>query len=237
MAKAGNFEYWDEDVKREGDRPSFEPHNDPGMSLGFEFLNLCQICEFVKDSVGPSVSASQAAYLEDCLKSALKAMEEVEHEVVFGDEAKGQVVLFKKAEARKLLYSTLACRDSLTSPSPTSLSTVRDPPVKHELPKISLPKFNGDFSQWRNFWGLFHALVDSRVELSNVVKFHYLLQSLIDEPNELVKGLQVTADNYQIAISLLRQRYENDDKNRQILIHKFTNLPNPKHTLTELSNL
>ena len=80
------------------------------------------------------------------------------------------------------------------------------------LPKIQLPKFQGEFAKWTNFGGLFQALVDSRTDLSAVVKFNYLLQSLLDEPLEIVKGLTVTETNYQIALSLLQERYGNRDK-------------------------
>ena len=116
MAKARSFEFWDADIKLE-DGPQVEPSND-GMSLGTEFLDLCQVCGFVEDSLLGDVSSSQAAYLEDCLKSALRTLEEVEQSIVYGNGGRGQVVCTQKLKARKLLYSVLTCRDSLSTPNP-----------------------------------------------------------------------------------------------------------------------
>ena len=72
---------------------------------------------------------------------------------------------------------------TVSSPPPSVLNPL---PVKHNLPKISPPKFNGEFSEWENFWGLFSNLIHERTDLGNVIKHHYLLESLTDEPLELV---------------------------------------------------
>ena len=65
--------------------------------------------------------------------------------------------------------------DPNVSNPPPSVPT--PPPVKHNLLKISLPKFNGEFSEWENFWGLFSNLIHECAVLGNVIKFHYLLSS------------------------------------------------------------
>lgn len=46
--------------------------------------------------------------------------------------------------------------------------------VSLQLPRISLPKFSGDFAGWENFRGLFESLVASKESLSNTQKLHYL---------------------------------------------------------------
>ena len=51
------------------------------------------------------------------------------------------------------------------------------------------------------------------------MKYHYLLESLTDKPLEVVKGLQVTEQNYKIAIQWLKDRFENPDKLKQLLIN------------------
>ena len=77
-------------------------------------------------------------------------------------------------------------------------------------------------------------MIHERTDLGNVIKYHYLLENLTDEPLELVKGLQVTEQKYEIAIQWLKDRFENADKLKQMLIHKLNNLPSPRHTLVEL---
>ena len=91
--------------------------------------------------------------------------------------------------------------DPTVSSPPPSVSNPH--PVKHNLPRISLPEFNGEFSEWENLWGLFSNLIHKRTDLGNVIKYHYFLESLTDELLELVKGLQVTEQNYEIAIQWL----------------------------------
>ena len=66
-----------------------------------------------------------------------------------------------------------------------------------------------------------------------MIKYHYL-ESLTDEPLELVKGLQVTEQNYEIVIQWLKDCFKNPDKLKQMLIHKLNNFPSPRHMLVEL---
>ena len=107
---------------------------------------------------------------------------------------------------------------------------------RFDLPKIQVPKFNGEFESWQNFWGIFENLIHSRVDISNMVKFHYLLTCLQDELKELIKGLQVTDANYLAAFQMLQLRFDDPNKVKQILIHRFNNLPNPHHNLADLKN-
>ena len=44
----------------------------------------------------------------------------------------------------------------------------------HKLPKISLPKFDGNIIKWQSFWDSFESAVHNNETLSNVQKFNYL---------------------------------------------------------------
>ena len=70
--------------------------------------------------------------------------------------------------------------------------------TKSHLLDVKLPEFGVEVSWWKTFWGILDDLVNSRKELSNVVKFTYLLTSLVDEPKELLKVLPVTNDNMKL---------------------------------------
>ncbi|XP_029165881.1 uncharacterized protein LOC114936752, partial [Nylanderia fulva] len=50
------------------------------------------------------------------------------------------------------------------------------------LPRIDLPKFNGEYSQWNHFRDLFASMINANTDLSAVEKLHYLKMSLSDEP-------------------------------------------------------
>jgi len=46
--------------------------------------------------------------------------------------------------------------------------------LSSRLPRIDLPKFSGVYSEWESFCNTFGALVGSDVNITNMLKFHYL---------------------------------------------------------------
>ncbi|XP_029055098.2 uncharacterized protein LOC114882376 [Osmia bicornis bicornis] len=77
------------------------------------------------------------------------------------------------------------------------------------LPRIQLPKFSGQYTEWSNFRDLFHSLVVSNEGLSDVQRLHYLKMSLIGEASLILRNISVTEANYQTAWTELTRRYEN----------------------------
>lgn len=86
-------------------------------------------------------------------------------------------------------------------------------PVK--LPVLSLPKFNGSYDQWLVFYDTFKSEIHSNDSLSAVPKFRYLCSMLTDVSVQVIKGLEISAANYQEAWDLLEKRY----KNKPFMIH------------------
>jgi len=41
------------------------------------------------------------------------------------------------------------------------------------LPRIDLPKFSGEFSEWESFRNAFEALIGSNDEITNTLKLYY----------------------------------------------------------------
>lgn len=78
-----------------------------------------------------------------------------------------------------------------------------------QLPKIDLPKFYGDYSEWPAFIDLFKSLVHLNSSVPKIQKFQYLQLSLGKEPLSLIKSLNLSEDNYDIAYKSLVNRYEN----------------------------
>lgn len=85
------------------------------------------------------------------------------------------------------------------------------PPINSAmpLPPVKLPYFSGDILNWQHFITLFVDLVHSRHDLSNLQKLHYLHASLRDEALHVIRELPITNENYDIALGLLRDRYDN----------------------------
>ncbi|XP_037930364.1 uncharacterized protein LOC119665129, partial [Teleopsis dalmanni] len=84
----------------------------------------------------------------------------------------------------------------------------RQTDCKLPLPRISLPKFDGNYMRWVEFKDLYMELVHN-TDISDSKKMHYLTTSLDNEPKGLIRHLPVVGENYNIAWTLLTSRYEN----------------------------
>ena len=86
-------------------------------------------------------------------------------------------------------------------------STVRN----LKLPIIPLPKFSGCVD-WQHFWDLYDFTINSRTDISDACKFHYLLSQLTGDAAQLMSGFGHTATEYVEAINLLKSTYGNKFK-------------------------
>ncbi|XP_070169361.1 uncharacterized protein [Polyergus mexicanus] len=93
---------------------------------------------------------------------------------------------------------------------PTAASSVSDissrelsGAVSLQLPRIPLPKFSGNFTEWENFRGIFESLVASKESLSNTQKLHYLKASVTGEAAVLINHVKIVDANYDGAWKLL----------------------------------
>ena len=78
-----------------------------------------------------------------------------------------------------------------------------------KLPKIELPSFSGNYTEWTSFYDLFNASVHSNSSLKQAEKLNYLKSALKGEAFTLVKNLTITDANYENARDILEQRYAN----------------------------
>jgi hypothetical protein len=106
-----------------------------------------------------------------------------------------------------------------------------------KLPKLKLPKFQGDVMEFQSFWDQFCALVHDDQDIPEVMKFTYLKQNLGGEAQSCLQGLAVTADNYQVAARLLQERFGR--KERVIFCHleSLLAVPVPANTPAKLWQL
>ena len=102
------------------------------------------------------------------------------------------------------------------------------------LPEVKLAIFKGNFGEWETFWSSFRTNVDVRNDIEKSTKFIYLAQSLEGEPKEMISGLAITDDNYNIAIRIVKDRYDNASKQTNVLLQRFHTLPTPKHNPKDL---
>lgn len=103
-----------------------------------------------------------------------------------------------------------------------------------KLPAITLPQFTGE-GNWYEFWDKFKGLVHDRTDIAPVTKFSYLIGQVTGIALEVIRELPVTDYNYDVAVQLLKQNFEDAEANLQRLVNKLIDLEGPKHTHQELT--
>ena len=76
-----------------------------------------------------------------------------------------------------------------------------------KLPKLVLPKFRGEVTNWRSFWNSFNSAVHVNPGLSKIDKFNYLNSLLEGNAKRAIQGLTLSDANYDSAIEILQQRF------------------------------
>ena len=71
---------------------------------------------------------------------------------------------------------------------------------KAKLPKLTLPKFAGDPTEWTTFWDSFSSAIHLSEELSEIDKFQYLKSVLVETAAETISGLPLSGSNYNHAV-------------------------------------
>lgn len=92
-----------------------------------------------------------------------------------------------------------------------------------KLPQIQIAKFDGSFFRWLEFRDTFKSLIHKNVQMSPIQKFYYLNSYLEGEAARVISNLEVSANNYDEAWSLLNERYDNK---RLLIDHHLDSLCN-----------
>ncbi|KAF0307542.1 hypothetical protein FJT64_021151 [Amphibalanus amphitrite] len=88
-----------------------------------------------------------------------------------------------------------------------------------------VPRFKGDLLAWPEFWEIFEAYVHTNRGYSSVQKLCFLRQHLDGPAARAIQGLPLTADNYMVAVQILKDRFGRDDIRKDALITRLLNLP------------
>ncbi|KAJ8736653.1 hypothetical protein PYW08_007309 [Mythimna loreyi] len=84
-----------------------------------------------------------------------------------------------------------------------------------KLPTISLPSFDGNYDNWLEFRDMFLSMIHNSKQLDNIQKFHYLRSSLTGNALQVIKSVEFSSDNYNVAWELIVNRFNNN----KLLIH------------------
>ena len=75
------------------------------------------------------------------------------------------------------------------------------------ISRVKLPPFSGDPADWPNFYDQFEALVDSNPYLPTINKLEIVHRALTGRAAKLVKQFPFRAQNYDLVIAALQQRF------------------------------
>lgn len=95
-------------------------------------------------------------------------------------------------------------------------------------PVIKLPTFSGELDEWDEFNSLFSSLVDRDPNFSDSTKFHYLRLSLKGDALSVISDFPLIPQNYHLAYSALKARYQNVRRLASSYLNKITNFPKRK---------
>jgi len=104
-----------------------------------------------------------------------------------------------------------------------------------KLPNIALGKFSGEHLAWPAFWDLFKASIHDRTDLSGPAKFHYLLSQLEGDAAQLLAGFDHTEQEYEQAVSLLKETYGKPKLLIQARLHAILDIASPEPNSTSLA--
>jgi hypothetical protein len=102
--------------------------------------------------------------------------------------------------------------------------------MKARLPKLNLPTFKGDVTEFPSFWEQFVAHVDADPTVADVTKFSYLNGYLKGEAKACIRGLALTGANYPTACDLLKKRYGRKERIVFAHLQALLSIPVPPGT-------
>ena len=153
--------------------------------------------------------------IENCLKRLTELDEQIQFEMD-GEDAENDSdesieIAVRTSAFLEEMKIFVHGRDSCEKPSAVEKGTGT---CMSKLPKITLPKFNGNVTDWVSFWERFKEEIDSHPTLSDVHKFDYLYGLLEGEALNAVKSILPSKANYKILKDTL---VDNFGKHRKIV--------------------
>ena len=120
-----------------------------------------------------------------------------------GTEANTNEVSLTIASTPKINLSQSTVENTSANSTTTNTITTSLP----NLPKLELPRFRGQVTEWSSFWDSYNSAIHSNDNISKVNKFNYLHSLLDGCAARSIKGLTLTSANYDAAILILQERF------------------------------
>ena len=102
-------------------------------------------------------------------------------------------------------------------PIPRSQSSHSQSTTKPRLPKLVLPKINGEITKFKSFMDRLDSAVNKNADLSSVDKFNYLHALLEGQAARAIQGLTLSESNYQAAVEIYMSVLVKRNKSFQLI--------------------
>ncbi|KAL3082165.1 hypothetical protein niasHT_037863 [Heterodera trifolii] len=83
----------------------------------------------------------------------------------------------------------------------------RSVPMRKNLPKTELKRFDGSPSQWIPFWDYFRTIIHEDSHVPKIEKFSYLDSCIEGKASAIIQGIPISESGYDDAIDLLLKTY------------------------------
>lgn len=102
--------------------------------------------------------------------------------------------------------------------------------IKTKLPRLEIPKFFGEASNWLSFWNQYENSIHSNNTLTKIEKFNYLKMFVGGNALSAISGFSLSNDNYDSAIQLLKERFGRNDMLINAHMNALLNISALKHS-------
>lgn len=130
-------------------------------------------------------------------------------ELECGDET-GMLCDLHRAEAEERVANIYKRFVGQADPSDRPAQT----PLQYRphIPNITVPKFNGDITEWAPFKTYFDSLVHNNIDISETHKLHHLKTALSGTAAEVIRAVPLSDEGYRLAYKLLCDQYCNSQR-------------------------
>ncbi|KAL7742973.1 hypothetical protein ACLKA6_011340 [Drosophila palustris] len=119
-------------------------------------------------------------------------------------------------EFKEYLKAERDVQRALAAKSPSECTNDRN------LPRITIPKFDGDILKWTQFFDMFVSMVHE-TNMPTIRKMWYLKTSVVGEAERMIRQVDLKEDNYLHAWNILVDTYDNPRDIATTELNRFLN--------------
>ncbi|KAM8718867.1 hypothetical protein ACLKA7_001559 [Drosophila subpalustris] len=119
-------------------------------------------------------------------------------------------------DIKEYLKAERDVQGALAAKSPSECTNDRN------LPRITIPKFDGDILKWPQFFDMFVSMVHE-TNMPTIRKMWYLKTSVVGEAERMIRQIDLKEDNYLHAWNILVDTYDNPRDIATTVLNRFLN--------------